>query len=68
VSRSFIEILTEYLKDNNLTQSQFARAIGAKPSLVNDWLRGKAKPSYDNICAIAKAYDGEIEYFLGLKD
>ena len=49
MEREFKDILTDFLKENGLSQSDFARKLGAKPDSVNDWERGKAKPDYDNL-------------------
>lgn len=43
----FTEILEEFLKLNNLTQTEFANKIGVKQSQVSEWLKGQAKPGYD---------------------
>jgi len=62
------EILAEFLKTNQLTQTAFAKAIGVKPSQVSEWLKGKAKPGYDSLRSIAAVYDISADYFLGIKD
>lgn len=68
MEKEFSEILTNFLKDNNLSQSEFARKIGAKPYNVCDWLRGKAKPGYDMLKAMSAAFNISADYFLGLTD
>ncbi len=65
---TFSEILREFLTLNNLTQTQFAAAIGVKQSQVSEWLSGKAKPGYDLLRSMALAYGVSADYFLGLKD
>ncbi len=64
----FKQILNDFLIENNLSRSDFARAIGVRPSQVSEWLYGKAKPGYDTLRAIAIAFDISADYFLGLKD
>ena len=68
MDKDFKQILTEFLKENNLNQSEFGRRIGLKPGLVNDWLRGNAKPSYDTLRAMSQAFTVSADYFLGLTD
>ncbi len=68
MDKTFVNILSEFLKENNLSQSEFARRIGEKPGLINDWLRGKAKPGYDSLREISKAFNISADYFLGLTD
>lgn len=64
----FTEILEEFLKLNNLTQTEFANKIGVKQSQVSEWLKGKAKPGYDILKKMATAFDVSADYFLGIKD
>ncbi len=66
--RTFPEILSEFLKENNLTQGQFAQKIGVKQSQVSEWLKGKAKPGYDTLQQMATAFNMSADYFLGLID
>lgn len=64
----FSTILRNILKEYGLTQTAFAASIGIKQSQVSEWLKGKAKPGYDNIRAILIAYDIPAEYLLGIKE
>lgn len=68
MDKEFRQILVEFLKENELTQSEFSRRIGAKPWVVCDWLRGKANPSYDMLKRMAQAFSVPADYFLGLTD
>lgn len=65
---SFIEILKDFLEENNLTQVEFARRIGVKQSQVSEWLKGKAKPGYDILKSMALAFNVSADYFLGIID
>lgn len=64
----FKQILKEFLEENSLTQSDFARKVGVKQSQVSEWLKGKAKPGYDMIKQIAVAYGISADYFLGITE
>ena len=64
----FPAILSEFLKENNLTRTAFAARIGVKPSQVSEWLKGKAKPGYDNLRQMALAFGISADYFLGVKE
>lgn len=68
MDRDFKHILAEFLKENQLTQTDFAKAIGVKPSQVSEWLKGKAKPGYDTLRAMATAYRISADFFLGITD
>ncbi len=66
---AFKNILSAILKENGLTQTQFAGAIGVKQSQVSEWLKGKAKPGYDTLRSILLAFeDLSAEYLLGLEE
>ncbi|MDE6075784.1 MAG: helix-turn-helix domain-containing protein [Clostridia bacterium] len=64
----FKQILKEFITENGLTVSAFARRVGVKPSQVSEWLKGKAKPGYDCLRAIATAFNISADYFLGITD
>jgi len=68
VENEFQHILKEFLKENDITVSGFAKRVGVKPSQVSEWLYGKAKPGYDNLRAISCAFNISADYFLGLTD
>lgn len=67
-NKLFCEILRDFLKENSLTQTDFATRVGVKPSQVSEWLKGKAKPGYDLLKQIALAYGISADYFLGITD
>ncbi len=62
----FHEILSDYLRDNKMTQCEFARKAGLKPNLVSKWIQGSARPSYDNLKKISLALDVSVNYLLGI--
>lgn len=64
----FVRILKDFLTENGLTITAFAKQIGVKPSQVSEWLRGKAKPGYDNLQSMARAFNVSADYFLGITD
>ena len=65
---SFIQILRDFLSENNLTQAEFAKRIGVKPGQVSEWLKGKAKPGYDSLKAMCLAFSVPADYFLGITE
>lgn len=64
----FARILQDFLNENKLSRSEFARKIGVRPSQVSEWLYGKAKPGYENLRSMAKAFNISADYFLGLTE
>ena len=67
MGNNFSEILKEFLMENNLTQVAFAKIIGVKQSQVSEWLKGKAKLSYD-VLRMAFAFEISADYFLGINE
>lgn len=68
MEKEFKQILKEFLTENNLNQSSFAKRIGVKPSQVSEWLKGKAKPGYDTLKQMATAFAVPADFFLGIVD
>lgn len=64
----FTKILKEFITENGLTVSAFARKVGVRPSQVSEWLKGKAKPGYDCLRSMAVAFEISADYFLGITD
>lgn len=62
----FKDILRDFLRENCLSQTQFAAKIGVKQSQVSEWLRGKAKPGYDILKQMSLAFNISADYFLGI--
>lgn len=67
-NKEFSAILTEILREYGLTQTAFAAKIGVKQSQISEWLKGKAKPGYDNLRAMVSTFDISAEYLLGLTE
>lgn len=68
MDNEFKDILKEFLTENNLTQTEFARRINVKQSQVSEWLKGKCKPGYDVLKSISLAFNVPPEYLLGISD
>lgn len=68
MEKDFKIILEDFLKENGLSQSDFARKIGVKQGQVSEWLHGKAKPGYDTLRQICLAFHVPADYFLGIID
>ena len=68
MSKNFSEILKEFLEENDLTRVAFASNIGVKQSQVSEWLKGKAKPSYDILKQMALSFNISADYFLGITE
>ena len=66
MDREFTVILKDFLLENGLSQTQFAAKIGVKQSQVSEWLKGKAKPSYDILRQMSLAFNISADFFLGI--
>ena len=66
MDNTFSEILEDFLITNSLTQVAFANKIGVKQSQVSEWLKGKAKPSYDILKSMSIAFEISADFWLGL--
>lgn len=68
MQNDFPRILKDFLTENGLSQTEFAKRIGVKQGQVSEWLKGKAKPGYDTLRQISLAFEVSADYFLGLTD
>lgn len=68
MEQGFKEILRDFLKENGLTQIDFAQKVGVKQGQVSEWLKGKAKPGYDSLKAMCLAFSVPADYFLGITE
>ena len=60
-------LLEEYLKPLNLSQNQFARAIGVPPGRVNDVVRGKRSITSDTAARLAVFFKTTPDLWLNLQ-
>ena len=67
IDESIANILREIMIEKQLTQTEFAKIIGVKQSQISEWLKGKAKPGYDNLKRICQCLDISGDYILGLR-
>lgn len=63
----FIAILEDIMREKKLTQTKLADILGLKPSQICEWLKGKNKPSYDNLRNICEKLEISGNRILGLK-
>lgn len=63
-----MEILKDLLLEKQLTQTEFARLTGVKQGQVSEWLKGKAKPGYDNLKSICVNLGISGDFILGISD
>ena len=52
----------------DVTQKQVAEAIGATENGVQNYERGRRKPTYDMLIALADYFDVSLDYLTGRTD
>lgn len=52
--------LADYIKREELTLEGFGELVGVSDVTVHRWVKGKARPSYEKACEIARATDGSV--------
>lgn len=57
------EKIKEKRKSLNMTQSELATKVGTTQKHISVWETDTFKPSYDNMCRLAKALKSDMKYF-----
>lgn len=60
--------LKELRKENGISQTALASAIGTSADCIYDWEKGRSEPSINEIIALAKFFEVTTDYLLGVKD
>lgn len=63
----YIEIMKQLMFERNLSQQKLADILNVNQTTVSQWLRGKKKPSYDNILMLYEKFDIEPNRFFGIE-
>lgn len=56
-----MQLIRQFLEQQNLTQEDFAERVGVSQGVVSHWLSGKKRPSLDNLLAMAEVTGHPIE-------
>lgn len=56
------------MKENGLSQAEFAKTIGMSQGIVNNYRTGKREPTLDGLIVVCKASDIGADYLFGLED
>ncbi len=62
------ERIRELMKEENLTQVEFANKIGLKQNTISAWLLNKKEPSIRSLWLVADYFNVDIDYLVGRKD
>ena len=63
----YIEIIKQIMIDKNLSQQKLADILEVNQTTVSQWLRGKKKPSYDNILLFCQKFNVEPNQFFDIE-
>ena len=64
----FSEVLSELMKEKNISQIQLARYLNVGQQTVSKYMNHKIEPSLDTVIKIAKYFEVSTDYLLGLED
>ncbi len=62
-----VETLRRYLKDNSITQAEFAAQLGVKQPTVSEWIKGDCSPTAERLKKIAELTGLSIDRLLDFK-
>ena len=68
MGNKFAERLSEFLREEKISQRQFAANIGVTAACVSYWRNGKEQPTAENLYSIAKVYNLSVDFLLGVRD
>lgn len=57
--------LAELIKENGLTQKEFAHQLNLAPTTLNNYVKGQREPDLETIKRFCDYFDCTIDYFLG---
>ncbi|MCM1306227.1 MAG: helix-turn-helix domain-containing protein [Bacteroides sp.] len=63
----YIEIIKQFMIENDMSQQKFADAIGVNQTTVGQWLLGKKKPGYDSIMMMYEKFKIEPNSLFGIE-
>lgn len=68
MNRKFSDRLILLRQEKDLTQVQVANGTGLTENSIQNYERGRRKPTYDALIAIAKYFNVSLDYLCGLSD
>ena len=68
MNNKFAERLSEFLREEKISQRQFAAAVGVTGGCVSYWRSGQKQPRGANLYVIAKTYNLSLDFLLGVRD
>ena len=53
----FPRVLQDFLNSNSISQAELARLLNVPKQTVNNWIKGRAMPSYDRAIRLMEMMD-----------
>ena len=64
----FSERLKKLRKENNMTQTELAKALGVSGGTVAMWETDKRKPSFEMLEKLSEIFDKQLSYIMGTSE
>lgn len=68
VRSDFGKVLSELMKEKNMTQADVAASTGYTQRAVSKWINGQSEPSAVAIIRCAAFFEVSADYLLGLEE
>lgn len=65
---TYSEVIKQLMIEYNLSQEGLAKKLNVNQTTVGQWLRGKKKPSYENILAFYTNFGVTPNEFFGIDE
>jgi len=59
-----LERILKLMEDNHITATALSKAIGSSTSIVQDWKKGKSKPTVNQVIALSSFFNVTTDYIL----
>lgn len=59
-----LDRILKLMADNRITATALSKELGASPSIVQDWKKGKSKPTVNQVILLSKFFNVTTDYIL----
>lgn len=59
-----VERILKLMADNRVTATALSKELGSSPSIVQDWKKGKSKPTVNQVILLSKFFNVTTDYIL----
>lgn len=65
---TYSEVIKNLMIERNLSQEGLAKELNVNQTTISQWLRGKKKPSYENILALYTRFEVTPNELFGIEE